>query len=190
MAPAASTWPAVDALKAISLGASWEPASGDGYRYGRQCLSESYASAQSDFEYARRRLPATMAKSWFTATETSLQLEIADGDGQIGRSTGVTRRRSGDRLAPGVIRTLRSRVPTLGQLSGRRETGAARATGRRGARRIAARPCYPGAEIQARRDLPHCRVPFLPALPLEMLERRPTLIAAERRVPAAFKSRR
>jgi outer membrane protein TolC len=45
---------------------------------------------------------------------------------------------------------------------------------------------YPAAELQARRDLPALPGPIPAGLPLEMLERRPDMIAAERRVASAF----
>jgi outer membrane protein TolC len=45
---------------------------------------------------------------------------------------------------------------------------------------------YPAAELQARRNLPELPGPIPAGLPLEMLERRPDMVAADRRVAAAF----
>ena len=45
---------------------------------------------------------------------------------------------------------------------------------------------YPGAELQARPDLAALPGPVPAGLPLQMLERRPDLVAADRRVAAAF----
>jgi len=45
---------------------------------------------------------------------------------------------------------------------------------------------YPSAELAARRDLPSLPGAVPAGLPLQMLERRPDMVAAERRVAAAF----
>ncbi len=66
------------ALQGISLGASWEPDLWGRMRYSRNAYQASYASAQADFEFGRQSLAAAVAKSWFTASETWLQLQIAE----------------------------------------------------------------------------------------------------------------
>src|SRR6185436_12116432 len=66
------------ALQGLSLGVSWEPDLWGRMRYGRNAYEATYASAQADFEYGRQSLAATVAKTWFTAGETWLQLQIAE----------------------------------------------------------------------------------------------------------------
>src|SRR5688572_27688820 len=65
------------ALQGVSLGVSWEPDLWGRMRYGRNAYQATHASLQADFEFGRQSLAATMAKSWFTAGETWLQLQIA-----------------------------------------------------------------------------------------------------------------
>ncbi|HXF15849.1 MAG TPA: TolC family protein, partial [Burkholderiales bacterium] len=67
-----------DALQFISLGVSWEADLWGRMRYSRNAYQESYASAQADFEFGRQSLAASVAKGWFTASETWLQLKIAE----------------------------------------------------------------------------------------------------------------
>src|SRR5687768_8507424 len=67
------------ALQGVSLGVSWEPDLWARMRYGRNAAQSTFASAQADFEFGRQSLAATIAKGWFTAGETALQLRIAEG---------------------------------------------------------------------------------------------------------------
>ncbi|HZF14411.1 MAG TPA: efflux transporter outer membrane subunit [Steroidobacteraceae bacterium] len=173
-----------DALKAISLGASWEPDLWGRIRYGRNAYRESYASAQSDFEYARQSLAATMAKSWFTASETSLQLEIAEEMVKSAEAL-VSLAQKRRQIGPGSDQDIALASATLGSFQdAEKQVRLADGQARRALELLLGR--YPGAEIQARRDLPALPGPIPAGLPLEMLERRPDLIAAERRVAAAF----
>ena len=66
------------ALQGVSLGASWEPDLWGRLRYGRNAYQATHASVQADFEFGRQSLAATLAKSWFTAGETWLQLQITE----------------------------------------------------------------------------------------------------------------
>ena len=60
------------------LQASWEPDLWGRLRYGRNAVQATYASAQADYEFGRQSLAAAIAKSWFTAGETWLQLQLAE----------------------------------------------------------------------------------------------------------------
>jgi NodT family efflux transporter outer membrane factor (OMF) lipoprotein len=173
-----------DALQFLSLGASWELDIWGRLRYGRNAYQASYASAQADFEYARQSLAATMAKSWFTASETWLQLQLADE--MIASSTelvGLAEKRwevgSGNEQDVVLARA------TLGSFEdAAKQLRLAHDQALRAIELLLGR--YPAAELQARRDLPTLPTPVPAGLPLEMLERRPDMIAAERRIAAAF----
>jgi outer membrane protein, multidrug efflux system len=66
------------ALQGLSLGASWEPDLWGRMRYGRNAAQSTYFSAAADLEFSRQSLAASIAKSWFAASETRLQLQIAE----------------------------------------------------------------------------------------------------------------
>jgi multidrug efflux system outer membrane protein len=172
------------ALQGISLGASWEPDLWGRMRYGRNAYQATYASVQADFEFGRQSLAATVAKSWFTATETWLQLQIA-GDSVKAAQELVTLAEKRWQVGSGSeqdVALARANLDTAQDNA--RQVQLAHAQSLRALELLLGR--YPAAELQARHDLPALPGPIPAGLPLEMLERRPDMVAAERRVAAAF----
>ena len=127
--------------------------SGAGMRYGRNAAQATYASAQADFEFGRQSLAATIAKSWFTASETWLQLQIAEDMVKAGAGAGDA---GGEALAgrprQRAGRGARPRQPR--HLPGHRQAGAARARADAARARTARSAAIPPPNSQARRDLP------------------------------------
>jgi len=172
------------ALQGVSLGASWEPDLWGRLRYGRNAAQATYASAQADFEFSRQSLAATVAKSWFTASETFLQLQIAEDMVKAAQEL-VTLAQQRQQVGPGTEQEVVLARANLGNFQDTvRQVRLAHEQSLRALELLLGR--YPGAELTARREL--ARLPgAIPAgLPIEMLERRPDLVAAERRVAAAF----
>jgi NodT family efflux transporter outer membrane factor (OMF) lipoprotein len=173
-----------DALQILSLGVSWEIDLWGRLRYARNAAQETYASTQADFEFAQQSLAATTAKSWFVATETWQQQEISrdmvkaaeqllalaekrqqvgagnEQDVALARANLGNFRDSAEQIRLAHEQTLRALELLLGR--------------------------YPATELKARHDLAPLPGPAPIGMPLETLERRPDLIAAERRVAAAF----
>jgi NodT family efflux transporter outer membrane factor (OMF) lipoprotein len=153
-------------------------------RYGRSAAREDARSAQADFEYARQSMAAAVAKAWFLATEAGLQAEVARASIQ-----------EGDQLVS--LAETRSRVGVGNDedvFVARANVGAYRDTFRelQLSRENAIRALellmghYPAAAAAVTAQLPG-QPPQVPAgLPSTLLERRPDVIAAERRVAAAF----
>jgi NodT family efflux transporter outer membrane factor (OMF) lipoprotein len=172
------------ALQGVMLGFSWEPDLWGRLRYARNAAQESEASVRADYEFARQSLAANVAKMWFNVTLAGLQLEetrkmaAAAGDLAafaeqrqkvgIGDEEEIAAARADQgnfedaALAIELVRSQNLRALEL--LLGR----------------------YPAAELAARPDLPALPGPVPVGLPLQVLERRPDMIAAERRVAAAF----
>ncbi len=172
------------ALQGISLGASWELDLWGRARYGRNAYEATYASTQADFEFARQSLAATMAKSWFTAGETWLQLQIAEDNVKSAQEL-VTLAETRWRIGPGNERDVVLARANLGSFQdAARQVRLAHENTLRALELLLGR--YPAAELAARHDLPMLPGPVPAGLPLEMLERRPDMVAAERRVAAAF----
>jgi NodT family efflux transporter outer membrane factor (OMF) lipoprotein len=168
----------------VIVSASWELDLWGRIRYGRQAAHEQYRSAAADYAYARQSIAALVAKSWFMAAEASLQRGFAeDAVAASEKISEVTRVRvrvgTGNNrdiaLADASLQTYRD---TLRQLR------LARAQALRALEMLAGR--YPAATLDAADTLPTPPPTVATGIPAQLLERRPDVIAAERRVAAAF----
>jgi multidrug efflux system outer membrane protein len=172
------------ALQGVSLGVSWEPDLWGRMRYGRNAYQATYASAQADFEFGRQSLAATMAKSWFTAGETALQVQITEDMVKAAQEL-VTLADKRWQVGPGNEQDVAMARGNLGTFQDNaKQMRLAHEQTLRALELLLGR--YPAAELKARRDLPALPGAIPAGLPLEMLERRPDMVAAERRVAAAF----
>jgi NodT family efflux transporter outer membrane factor (OMF) lipoprotein len=172
------------ALQGIMLAVSWEPDLWGRLRYGRNAARETYASAQADFEFARQSLAATTARSWFTASETSLQQPIADEMVKSAQQL-VSLAEQRQRVGAGNESDVALARANLGNFQDNAaQIRLAHAQTLRALEWLLGR--YPAAELKARQDLAKLPGTVPVGMPLETLERRPDLIAAERRVAAAF----
>jgi NodT family efflux transporter outer membrane factor (OMF) lipoprotein len=172
------------ALQGIVAAASWELDLWGRVRYERNAAREAYASAQSDFEFARQSLAASTAKAWFTATQLSLNAKIAADmvkASQQLQSFAETR----ERVGAGTDSDTAVARATVRQFEdAQQQADFARAQALRALEILVGR--YPAAEVNARAELLAMPPPPPAGVPLQMLERRPDVIAAERRVAAAF----
>lgn len=166
------------------LAAAWEIDLWGRLRYGASAAEFTYASAQADFEFARQSLAAQVARSWFIATEARLNLEMttsmAEAAGQVLKLSEARQRVGIDKgrdvaLASANLGTLEDMV---------RQAQQAKEQAARSLELILGR--YPATELQAAESFPALPGPVPACMPLDMLERRPDMVAAERRVAAAF----
>jgi len=172
------------ALSGIIGLVSWELDLWGELRYGARAASASLAATQADAEFARQSLAATTAKAWFVATQTLGEQELAQSmvvSAEHLASLAGDRQRVGSGSATDVA----SATANLGtQRDILAQARFAHQSAVRALELLLGR--YPAAELRARPDLPPMPGPVPAGLPLQMLERRPDLIAAERRVAAAF----
>jgi outer membrane protein TolC len=166
------------------LGFSWEPDLWGRLRYARNATQESEAAVRADFEFARQSIAANVAKMWFNVILSGLQLEETEkmaaaaadlvGFAEQRREVGM-----GDEQEIATARAERGNLEDAALA-----LRFARSQNLRALELLLGR--YPAAELAARPDLPALPGPVPVGLPLQVLERRPDMIAAERRVAAAF----
>lgn len=172
------------ALQGAFIGASWEMDLWGRLRYGRNAAQETYASTQADFEFARQSLAATTAQSWFTASETRLQLQIVDEMVKSAQQL-VSLAEKRQQVGVGNEQDAALARANLGNFQDNAaQIRLAHSQTLRALELLLGR--YPAAEIKARQEIDRFPGPMPVGMPLDMLERRPDMVAAERRVAAAF----
>ena len=173
-----------DPIQMALLSVSWEPDLWGRLRYARNAAQEMHASAEADREFARQSLAASIAKSWFAAARTGAEQALADEMAASGRrlvelAEQRVRVGAGDEQEASILRAESESLEDAAA-----ELRLARSQTLRALELLVGR--YPAAELAAPAELPPPPPPMPAGLPLQMLERRPDLVAAERRVAAAF----
>jgi multidrug efflux system outer membrane protein len=171
-------------LSGLLLQGSWELDLWGRVRYGQQAADANHASAQADLSYAKQSLVATLAKAWFMAAEARRQQQL---NAEMLVASERLAQLAEDRRRIGVGAEAEVAL-ALANLQGMRDNGEQIQLSLNQARRAleALLGRYPAAEIELPSDL--ALLPALPAtgVPSELLERRPDVVAAERRVAASF----
>ena len=171
-------------LQGAVLTVNWELDLWGRVRYGRAAAAADALSAQSDLEYARQSIAAQVAKAWFLAIEAGLQAEvarraIADSESLVNLA--------GVRVKVGAgndedVYVARASLGTYRDAL--REIELAREQALRALELLIGR--YPSGTAAVSPGLPGQPDAVPGGLPSALLERRPDVIAAERRVAAAF----
>jgi NodT family efflux transporter outer membrane factor (OMF) lipoprotein len=171
-------------LEGVGVFLNWELDLWGRIRAGQAAAKTQYGSAALDAEYARQSIAALVAKSWFLATEARLQKAIAEdmvaaSTRQLGFAQDRVRVGVGDEydvtLAQASLATYRDSVRNL-DLAYQQALRALEALAGR----------YPAAAVSVPAQLAAMPGPVPVGMPSELLERRPDVVAAERRVAAAF----
>ena len=170
----------------LSLGAqvSWEADVWGRVRSQQRGAVASAEAAEADLRSAQQSLAAATAKAYFSAIEANIQADIAR------QTVGILEenQRIVDVKYENGMASAQDVSLSRSDLASARE----RLTTVEGSFRDALRALeallgrYPGAELEVRETLPSVPLPPPAGLPSELLERRPDLVAAERRVAAAF----
>ena len=171
-------------LKGAVLTIAWEMDLWGRVRYGRAAAAADARAAEADYVFARQSIAAQVARSWFLATEAGLQAELARGAVREGEET-VRLAETRARVGVGNDEDVFIARATLGAYRDTlREIELGREQAIRALEVLLGR--YPSAAIVVSPRLPGQPEAVPAGLPSELLERRPDVIAAERRVAAAF----
>lgn len=166
------------------FGATWEADVWGRIQAGVNAADENLRATVADFEFGRLSLAANVSKAWYLATELSLQVALAEEVVVILEKTLelVEKKQKTGQVSMQDVYLAR------GSLASTRDALEAARGGQKQAKRaleiLLGR--YPTGEIETASELVPVPPPIPVGLPADLLERRPDLIAAERRVAAAF----
>jgi NodT family efflux transporter outer membrane factor (OMF) lipoprotein len=163
---------------------SWELDLWGRVRSEREAGRFQYESTVLDAEYARQSIAALVAKSWFLAIEARLQKVIAE---EMLRASERLVALALDRQRVGVgdgYDVALARASVQGYRDAVERLELARQQALRALEALAGR--YPAAAAETPAALSPMPAPVRAGIPAELLERRPDVVAAERRVAEAF----
>jgi NodT family efflux transporter outer membrane factor (OMF) lipoprotein len=171
-------------VQGVGLFINWELDLWGRIRAGQAAAEDQYVSAALDAEFARQSIAALVAKGWFLAAEARLQKALAEemvaaAERQLGLAQDRLRVGVGDEYEVTLARA---------NLGGYRDsvTGLdlAYQQALRSLETLAGR--YPAAAVKVPSQLAPMPGPVPVGMPSELLERRPDVVAAEKRVAASF----
>lgn len=171
-------------LQGLGLFASWELDLWGRVRSVRAAGTAQFEATELDWRYARESIAATVAKSWFLARQAALQRSIARD--MVAASQDLARL-SRDRLRVGrgdEYEVAQADAAVLAYRDLELQADIARQNALRSIEILAGR--YPSGAIDPGMELPAIPGSIPVGLPSQLLERRPDVRAAERRVAAAF----
>ena len=171
-------------LSGIGLFVNWELDLWGRVRAGQAFADQQYQAAQLDTEYARQSIAALVAKGWFLATEARMQKAQATSMRQASEhlvSLAQDRLRVGRGDEYDVV-VAQANVATMRDTERNLENAYQQAL--RSIETLVGR--YPAAALAAPPRLAAWPGDVPVGLPSELLERRPDVVAAERRVAGAF----
>lgn len=169
---------------AVGVAATWEWDVWGRVRAGASAADESLRATVADFEFARQSLVANVAKAWYLATELKLQTQLARDSVEIlSRLVELVEKKyEVGQVSMQDVHLARAELSSAEDAL--RQAVGGQQQAERALELLLGR--YPAAAIQTRDELIPVPPPVPVGLPSALIERRPDLIAAERRVAAAF----
>ena len=173
-----------DGLNGVFLNLSLELDIWGRLRYGEAAAVAQSDAVQADYAFARQSLAAMVAKSWFLAIEATLQRAIVL-DMQKAADELLRLAQERQRVGAGNEQAVAEARANLGSYrDALRQAELAREQALRALELLLGR--YPAADVALAAQLSPLPAPVPAGLPSQLLERRPDVVAAERRVAIAF----
>jgi multidrug efflux system outer membrane protein len=168
----------------VGVGAAWEADVWGRIRSGKAAAKADTASLEADYEYARQSLAAAVARAYFSAIEATQQEANANETLKLYEeySSLTDQRKEQGHASDFEVAQIRAR--TAGARDAAITAQAARAQTIRAIEIVTSK--YPAGKLAIRSSFPAHPKAVPAGLPAEILERRPDLVAADRRVAAAF----
>ena len=171
-------------LSVAMIRLAWEIDLWGRLRYARNAAVAQRDASSADYRFARQSLAASVARAWFLSTETAQQAALAD---RMADDASRLVDLSNDRFRIGAgneTDVMAARASAANYKDAARQVELAHRQALRALEILVGR--YPAAAIEAREDLVPFPGPVPTGMPADALDRRPDLLAAERRVAAAF----
>jgi multidrug efflux system outer membrane protein len=168
----------------LGIGAAWEADVWGRIRSKKAAAKAESASLEADYEYARQSLAASVARAYFSTIEAAQQEANAQETLSLYEdySKLTEEKKKQGHASDYDVAQIRSRT------AGARDTyiaaQAARAQAIRAIEVVTSN--YPAGKLDVRRSFPGQPKAVPAGLPAQILERRPDVVAAERRFAAAF----
>ena len=168
----------------VMLRMSWEIDLWGRMRYARNAARASRDATSADYRFAQQSLAAAVARAWFVASETRLQqqlsVEMVDAARKL-LEMSEQRKRVGIGTDADIMA---ARSSLSGYADAQQQVELAHRQSLRALELLLGR--YPGAKLASRDSLTPFPGPVPVGIPMDVLNRRPDMVAAERRVAAAF----
>jgi NodT family efflux transporter outer membrane factor (OMF) lipoprotein len=172
----------------LSVAIKWEIDVWGRIAAGKSAAKASYEAAQLDEQAARASVAANVAKAWFSLAEAQAQLRLARESQQVFEDTATAVRerfQAGDEVAGSAAQLRLSETDVANAKATVMERQQQVAAATRQLEALLGR--YPSGEMKSATELPSVPSPPPVGLPSELLQRRPDVLAAERRFAAAGK---
>jgi NodT family efflux transporter outer membrane factor (OMF) lipoprotein len=168
----------------VGIGASWELDLWGRVRSKKAAAKAESAALEADYEFARQSLAAAVARAYFTTIEAAQQEANAEESLKLYQDyTSLTEQRKQQGHASDFdVAQIRSRTAAAKDTYFAAQQ--ARAQAIRAIEVVTSH--YPAGKLNVRRSFPAQPRQVPAGLPAELLERRPDILAAERRFAASF----